>query len=213
MGDGDGIYLSGTGGHNLIRQNFIHDCDGDGMADGIRCDDDQNQTLIEGNVIYRTRCIGQGICSKGVNHIVNNLIADLLPSRRRIRPERVVRGYIGLEVNPVTGSRIERNLVVARHNTCPPVLQNRRYGQGGEPRLRDCQANHNLYYCFEDAAWGRKHLERERAFGVERDSLAADPLFVDFENGDLRLKPESPALKLGFKPTDLSTIGLRPGRL
>ena len=135
MGDGDGIYLSGTGGHNLIRQNFIHDCDGDGMADGIRCDDDQNQTLIEGNVIYRTRCIGQGICSKGVNHIVNNLIADLLPSRRRIRPERVVRGYIGLEVNPVTGSRIERNLVVARHNTCPPVLQNRRYGQGGEPRL------------------------------------------------------------------------------
>jgi hypothetical protein len=212
MGDGDGIYLSGTGGQNVIRQNFIHDCDGDGMADGIRCDDDQNETLIEGNIIDRTRCIGQGICSKGVNHIVNNLIADLLPSRRNIRPERVVRGYIGLEVNPVTGSRIERNLVVARHNTCPPVLQDRRYGQGGYPRLRDCQANNNLYFCFDDPNWGRKHLERERPFGVERDSLAVDPRFVDFEKGDLRLKPESPAWKLGFKPTDLSTIGPRHGR-
>jgi hypothetical protein len=208
MGDGDGIYISGTGGQNLIRQNFIHDCDGDGMADGIRCDDDQNETMIEGNVIYRTRCIGQGICSKGVNHIVNNLIADLLPSRRPIRPERVVRGYIGLEVNPVTGSRIERNLIISRRNTCPPMIQDRRYGQGGNPLLSECQANHNLYYCFEDPEWGRKHLEREQRLGVERDSISVDPLFVNFEKGDLYLKPESPAFKLGFKPVDMSAIGL-----
>jgi hypothetical protein len=165
MGDGDGVYISGTGGENLIRQNYIHDCDGDGMADGIRCDDDQNETIIEGNVIYHTRCIGQGICSKGVNHIVNNLIADLLPSRRLIRPERVVRGYIGLEVNPVAGSRIERNLVVSRRKDCPAMTQDRRYGAGGEPRLRDCQADYNLYYCFEDAGWGRKHHRRTRVGG------------------------------------------------
>jgi hypothetical protein len=134
MGDGDGIYVSGTGGGNVIRGNYIHDCDSDGMADGVRCDDDQHETLIEGNVICRLRLIGQGVCSKGVNDIVNNVIADLRPSRRPIRPERVVRGYIGLEVNPVKGSRVERNLVVARQNTCPPVIQDRRYGTGGEPR-------------------------------------------------------------------------------
>jgi hypothetical protein len=211
MGDGDGIYISGTGGGNLIRQNYIHHCDSDGMADGIRCDDDQNETIIEGNVIYHTRCIGQGICSKGVNHIVNNIIADLLPSRRPIRPERVVRGYIGLEVNPVTGSRIERNIVVSRRNDYPPVLQDRRYGTGGEPRLRECKADFNLYHCFEDATWGEKHLAKERPFGVEIHSIAADPLFVDFAKGDLRLKPGSPALKLGFQPVNLSDIGLSPG--
>ena len=83
MGDGDGVYISGTGRDNVIRQNHIHDNDSDGMADGIRCDDDQNETIIEGNIIHRIRCIGQGICSKGVNHIVNNIIADLRSSRAR----------------------------------------------------------------------------------------------------------------------------------
>ena len=211
MGDGDGVYISGTGRENRIRQNSIHDNDSDGMADGIRCDDDQNETIIEGNIIYRTRCIGQGICSKGVNHIVNNIIADLLPSRRPIRPERVVRGYIGLEVNPVTGSRIERNIVVARNNTCPLMIQDRRYGQGGEPLLRECKADYNLYYCFADPQWGRKHLRTEQSFGVETHSLSADPLFADFDQGDLRLKAESPALKLGFEPVEFSKIGLKPG--
>ena len=210
MGDGDGVYISGTGGGNLIRQNFIHDCDSDGMADGVRCDDDQHGTTIESNIIYRSRCIGQGICSKGVNHIINNIIADLLPSRRPIRPERVVRGYIGLEVNPVTGSRIERNIVVSRHGDYPAMIQDRRYGAGGEPRLRECKADFNLYHCFEDAAWGRKHLEKEQPFGVETHSVATDPLFVSFEKGDLRFKPQSPALKLGFQPIDVSQIGLLP---
>jgi hypothetical protein len=210
MGDGDGVYLSGTGGGNMIRQNYIHDCDGDGMADGIRCDDDQNEVTIEGNVIFRARCIGQGICSKGRNHIINNLIADLLRSRRPIRPERVVHGYIGLEVNPVTGSRINRNIVVSRRKDYPALLQDRRYGTGGEPLLRECQADYNLYYCMEDPAWGRKHLEKEKPFGVETHSVSADPLFVNFEKGDLRLKPQSPALKLGFQPIEISEIGLRP---
>jgi hypothetical protein len=210
MGDGDGVYISGTGRDNEIRHNYIHDNDSDGMADGIRCDDDQHETTIKGNIIYRTRCIGQGICSKGVNHIVNNIVADLLPSRRPIRPERVVRGYIGLEVNPVTGSRIERNIVVARNKTCPPMIQNRRYGQAGEPRLRECQADYNLYYCFADSAWGRKHLQAEQEFGVEMHSLSTDPLFDNFDQGDLRLKPDSPALKLGFEQIEISKIGLRP---
>jgi hypothetical protein len=213
MGDGDGIYISGTGGHNVIRENFIHDCDSDGMADGIRCDDDQHETLIEGNVICRVRLVGQGVCSKGLNDIINNLIADLRPSRRPIRPERVVRGYIGLEVNPVKGSRVERNLVVARQNSYPPVIQDRRYGTGGEPRLSECRAGKNLYYCYTDPDWGRRHLEREQTLGVERASVSADPLFVDFDRSDFRLRPRSPALKLGFTPVDLSGIGLSEDHL
>ncbi len=201
----------GTGRDNVIRQNHITIMTATGWADGIRCDDDQNETIIEGNIIHRIRCIGQGICSKGVNHIVNNIIADLRPSRRPIRPERVVRGYIGLEVNPVNGSRVERNIVVARNNTCPPMIQDRRYGQGGLPLLRECRADYNLYYCFADAEWGRRHIQTEQAFGVEAHSLSTDPMFVDFEQGDLRFRPELPASKLGFEPVDLSAIGLRPG--
>jgi len=38
--------------------------------------------------------------------------------------------------------------------------------------------------------------------------VMADPLFVDAAGRDLRLRPESPALTMGFKQTDLSQVGL-----
>ena len=40
--------------------------------------------------------------------------------------------------------------------------------------------------------------------------MVADPLFVDPENGDFRLKPGSPAAKIGFEPWDLTAVGPRP---
>jgi hypothetical protein len=40
-------------------------------------------------------------------------------------------------------------------------------------------------------------------------SLYADPLFVDPEKYDFRLKSDSPAFGLGFKPIDLSNVGPR----
>ena len=212
MGDGDGVYISGTGRDNMIRQNYIHDNDSDGMADGIRCDDDQHETIIERNIICRTRCIGQGICSKGVNHIVNNVIADLLPSRRPILPERVVRGLYRPRGEP--GHRVAHRTQYrrrAKQLISADDPGSAATGSGGEPLLRECSADYNLYYCFADAEWARKHLQTEQSFGVEIHSLAADPLFADFEHGDLRLTPESPALKLGFEPVDFSKIGLKPG--
>ena len=51
-------------------------------------------------------------------------------------------------------------------------------------------------------------LEKWREQGFDRHSLLADPLFVDPAKGDYRLKPESPALKLGFKPIPFERIGI-----
>jgi hypothetical protein len=210
MGDGNGVYVSGAGGNNQVRENFIHDCDSDHITGAIRCDDFQHETVIEGNIIFRTREISHGITSKGVNHILNNVVVDLLPSRLPIRPERLIRGYIGLVVSPVNGSRIERNILVSRRTDFPIYCQALVYGRGAEPRLRDCAADYNLYYCTEDPEWARKHLEVERTFGIEAHSISADPLFMDLDGGDLRLRPESPAWQLGFRAIDPSAIGLRP---
>lgn len=46
-----------------------------------------------------------------------------------------------------------------------------------------------------------------KAEGMDEHSVVADPLFVDAENDDYRLKPESPAFKLGFKPIPIDKIG------
>jgi len=47
-------------------------------------------------------------------------------------------------------------------------------------------------------------LEKWQQFGYDTDSIVADPMFVDLEGEDYRLKPDSPALKLGFKNIDQS---------
>ena len=45
-------------------------------------------------------------------------------------------------------------------------------------------------------------------FGLDQNSIFADPLFVDPENGDFTVKPESPALKLGFKNFEMVNWGV-----
>jgi len=43
--------------------------------------------------------------------------------------------------------------------------------------------------------------------GFEKHSVVADPLFVDADKDDYRLKADSPAWKLGFKPIPVEKIG------
>ncbi|MCB1211017.1 MAG: right-handed parallel beta-helix repeat-containing protein [Verrucomicrobiales bacterium] len=48
-----------------------------------------------------------------------------------------------------------------------------------------------------------------QAAGWDQHSLVADPMFVDWKNDDFRLKPDSPAFKLGFKAIPVDEIGIR----
>ena len=67
-----------------------------------------------------------------------------------------------------------------------------------------------LYFSPRDPGWAKQHLDAERKFGIEMHSIEADPLFVDVEHGNFRLKKESPAFKLGIEPIAFDKIGLRP---
>jgi hypothetical protein len=51
-------------------------------------------------------------------------------------------------------------------------------------------------------------LAEWQAKGFDQHSRIADPLFGDAPNRDFRLKPDSPALELGFQPIDAGKIGL-----
>ena len=45
--------------------------------------------------------------------------------------------------------------------------------------------------------------------GYDANSIVADPLFVNPTEDDYRLKPDSPAFKLGFEAIDVEIIGVR----
>ncbi len=57
--------------------------------------------------------------------------------------------------------------------------------------------------------FGDLSFEEWQKNGQDVHSIVADPLFVDLQKGNFSLQPESPALKIGFKPIDLSEVGPR----
>jgi hypothetical protein len=52
-----------------------------------------------------------------------------------------------------------------------------------------------------------KQWEEWQKRGFDTHSIVADPLFMDAAHDDYRLRPESPAFKLGFEPIPVETIG------
>lgn len=202
LSDGNGIYVSGAGTGNIVRYNYLHDSLAHTLPAPIRCDDDQHDTLIYGNVIYNNYGRSAGIASKGVNDIINNVIvgSTVAPSS----------GYISYEWVPVTGSKVQRNIIVSHPDG--GKAHNERYrgadnGGNPKPRLEETMMDSNLYYHPIDSNWMDDHLSKMRAVGNEQASLFGDPMFKDPENGDFGFKEGSPALKLGIEPLNTSKMG------
>ncbi|MBN1816198.1 MAG: hypothetical protein JW828_02485, partial [Sedimentisphaerales bacterium] len=84
-----------------------------------------------------------------------------------------------------------------------------------QDRIADC--DFNLFYCPD----GRVSVKGSPADGsmdqwkrlydgkFDAHSIEADPGFKDISSRDFSLASDSPALKLGFKPIDISQIGLQ----
>lgn len=212
MGDGNAIYVSGAGGGNRVVNNFIHDIPSGNINASIRCDDDQDGTIIENNII--TRVCGEGFIWKGNNTLRNNIVYDIRATTPDGEPTVHQRGYLVMPSTPVDGSFVQRNIIVSR-TAGQALLYERakpspKKAQLREPAvLRSCAADHNLYFNSAEPGWGQRHIDAQRAFGIERHSIEADPKFHDPAKDDFGLAPDSPALKLGFGPIDISAVGPR----
>jgi len=212
MGDGNAIYISGTGKDNRVLNNFIHDVPAQNINASIRCDDDQEETLIENNVV--TRVCGEGIIWKGNNTIRNNILYDVRDTTPDGAPCVHKRGYLVMSATPVDGSIVQRNIIVSRiagqallHERTSPVAKKPQLT--APAALRTCKADYNLYFNTAEPGWGQKHLDAQRQFGIEQHSVEADPRFRDPAKDDFGLPPDSPALELGFQPIDIATAGPR----
>jgi len=82
--------------------------------------------------------------------------------------------------------------------------------------------DYNVYWDTSDPEikFAGMSFKKWQAKGQDIHSIIADPMFVDAEGFDFRLKPESPAFNLEFKQIDTSENGLygppewvdRPGK-
>jgi hypothetical protein len=207
-GDGNALYVSGSGDGNIVRENYCHDFYGDHMNAIIRNDDFQNGTSILGNILCRTRGNGEGIINKGANRIIGNVIADL-------RPTKGTRGAVVLTGYAQHGAVIRNNLVYApriargaKVRGWPAISETEgNVRERGASLLKDTDADSNLYWCAEDPAWGKAHLTKARRDGKELHSIAADPCFADPDLSTFALQQGSPALRLGITPFDVTLAG------
>nr|WP_292963966.1 MULTISPECIES: right-handed parallel beta-helix repeat-containing protein [unclassified Allomuricauda] len=207
MGDGNAIYIRASGEGNIIRRNYIHDMVGETlMQAAIRTDGGQTGTLIAENLIYK--CTSQGILLKLNNKAENNIVAEVIAPPRGY--------YLSVREGPMTGASIQRNIFYSTNevtefiNELPPGKEGSTEDRRGRvlARVMDADTDHNIYFNKAIPEMGKELLKKNRSNGVDINSMAVDPLFVDPENGDFRLRAESPALKMGFVPFDMSKVGL-----
>jgi hypothetical protein len=150
--------------------------------------------------------VSHGIHLKHNNYAENNIIVDMIAPQHKgkTRPP----SYLKLRTGPLTGGVIQRNILY--HTKGNVDFYDQGVAGGHLPAwAKEADTDYNLYYCAENPALSQQVLETAQKDGIDMQSLATDPLFVDPERGDFRLKPESPAFKLGFVPIDLSKVGLR----
>ncbi|MDO7172474.1 right-handed parallel beta-helix repeat-containing protein [Mariniflexile sp. AS56] len=208
LGDGNAIYIRGAGKNNIIRRNYIHDMVADMiMQAAIRTDGGQTGTLITENLIYNAT--SQGILTKLDNKVENNIVVNIIAPPRGY--------YLSVREGPLTGASIKRNIfyAISKEASFIDELPAKRDGGSEDRRGRslarvmDADTDYNIYFNTVDLEMGKALIEKNQKNGVDLNSQAVDPLFVDPENGDFRFKPDSPALKMGIVPIDLSKVGLR----
>jgi hypothetical protein len=192
LSDMGAVYTLGIQRGTVIQNNLIHDVNSFTYGGwGLYTDEGSSDILLQNNVVYRCKSAGFHQHYGRDNIIRNNIFAfgkehQLMRSREE-------------DHNSFT---FENNIVY--------------YDSGdllGSYWSNDHYAiDRNVYF---DARPGVKvtftgaTLEQWQARGHDKNSVIGDPLFFDAAKFDFRLRPESPALRMGFRPIDVSTVGPR----
>ena len=184
----------------ILRHNFVEESRGWGL------DLDDGSSNYD---LYNNICVGVSVKLRegAYRHVHNNIW---------VNSGTAPGVHVGYEDNH---DRIHHNIIVVRGDDCLSFIGPPARG----PWLEEL--DFNCYFKIDGSFTARVSalrvedprfqgpprrysLEDWQGLGWDRHSVFADPLFVDPGRGDYRVKPESPALKLGFKNFEMGTWGL-----
>jgi hypothetical protein len=202
LNDIGGIYTLGVSPGTVLHHNHIHDVTrfeqgrlGYGGW-GIYLDAGSSEIRVENNLVHDTRDGGLHVHNYGHpygNQIVNNIFAYG-------QDEQLIRNA---DHEPETSHvHLERNIA---YGVKPQMLG----GSNWRPESKFTSDRNCFWSETGTPEFAGKSLNEWQETGRDLHSLVADPGFVDAPHRDFRLKPDSPALALGFRPIDLSSVGLQ----
>jgi parallel beta-helix repeat protein len=192
LSDMGGIYTLGVSPGTRLRYNLIHDVESFGYGGwGLYTDEGSTNILLENNIVYNTKTGGFHQHYGKENIVRNNVFAFS-------REGQIIRS----REEEHSSFTFERNIVLWKES---PLL-------GGNWGNGNYAIDRNLYWRVGGGQFDFAGMtfDEWKAKGRDVHSIIADPLFVAPEKGDFTLKPNSPALGIGFKPIDLSKVGRRP---
>ena len=195
MADMGGIYTLGTSHGTVVRNNIfrnIHSYAYGGW--GMYTDEGSEGILMENNLVYSCENAGFHQHYGKDNIIRNNIIALIRKSAIEISrveehlsytfTNNIIYQEDGALVADVWGGDNGTKINVNYDQNCY-------WKTGDQPPL---------FYGLSFDEW--------KKLGRDKNSVIADPLFVDVAARDFRLKSGSPAEKIGFVPFDFSKAGV-----
>lgn len=205
------------------------------FAWGIYLDDDLSGAHVYGNIVARTTLGGSHIHAGRDNVLENNIFIEganqqmqysghdpeswvvkmhLEDFRKAMAKPAFPARYPDLAATDqsqlwlMAGNKFRRNIVYYKN----PSARLYQYSRNDAPETNE--SDYNLIWHFGlPLEVGLPGVPREKQWeewqkrGNDTHSLVADPLFVNPDKDDYRLRPESPALKLGFEPIPVEKIG------
>lgn len=208
LSDMGGFYGLGTSPGTIIRGNHVHDVAAHRYGGwGLYNDEGASDTVMKNNLVHDTWNAGFHQHYGYYNTVRNNIFA--FGHTAQIQASRN---------EPRLRFRYTNNIVV--WDPASPLLDGGEWNwkffdktERGDPK-DSLVFRKNLYWPTDGKI--PPHLTKThftwdewRKLGRDIGSLFADPMFEDIAKRDFRLKPGSPAEKIGFKPWDLTLAGVR----
>ncbi len=209
LSDMGGVYTLGVSPGTTVHNNRIHDVHAHDYGGwGLYPDEGSTGIRMYNNVVYDVKTGGFHQHYGRENIIENNIFANSITQQlQRTRDEQHISFFF------------RHNIVY--WNTAGVLLGSNWSGgvrgeKDGKP-TQHYELGPNIYWHAsgkQDVFPGNKTLAQWQAeTGQDAGSLVVDPLFENPAAGDWRLKPDSPAKKIGFKPWQCKAGLSAPERL